>query len=129
MQIGNRRMTEREKQRCERKQDLKYIGLIVLTVAVASLIFYPYAREIWAVFLGISGFLIVAIAALRIFEVFGFVRIGWHPETWNRAHGSGWLWTALCAVLGFAMLFLASYLSERTGGFFKYLGSFMTRLF
>lgn len=129
MRSDGTRMTTREKQRHERKQDLKYIGIIVVAVGVASLIFYPYARDIWAVFLGISGLLIMAIAALRIFEVFGFVRIGWHAETWNRAHGSGWLWTALCAVLGFAMMFLAGHLSERTGGFFKCLAVFMVRLF
>ena len=129
MKIPGGRVSERERQRLQYKQDLKYIGVIVVIVAVASLIFYPYARDIWAVFLGISGFLIVAIAALRIFEIFGFVRIGWHPETWKRAHGSGWVWTVLCAVLGFAMLFLASQLSERTGGFFEHLGLFMIRLF
>jgi hypothetical protein len=90
----------------------------VAIFAVASLIFFPYARDIWAVFFGLFGVVILLVAVIRLFQVFGFLRAGWSPEYWKRAHGSGWGYTLLGALVGLGLIALAYFLSERVGNIF-----------
>jgi hypothetical protein len=93
------RVTEGEKQRLRYKQDLKYSAWIVVGVGAASLVLYPYARDIWAAFLAFSSLVIVTVCWLRKYH-------GWERPMWYDWPVKEWVRVGLWHVLAFAMLLL-----------------------
>ena len=90
------------------------MGFITLGVFVAGLVFFSYARDIWAVYLAFVGAILVILCSLRLFEVLGFVGLmgpGWRAATWEGRFGSGWIWTYFLSFVGLALIYAAAKLS------------------
>jgi len=107
-------LRHRNKQREETAQDLKYLGILVLAVAIASLFFFPYARDIWAGFIALVGAILVIFCAIRLTQVLGFPGLmgpAYRATSWEVRFDSGAIWTIFILIIGLALIYAAAELS------------------
>jgi len=106
----------RDKRQEETAQDIKYLGFIVLGVAVASLVFFPYARDIWAGFLALVGVILVVFCGIRLCQILrfpGLMGSAYRATSWEVRFDSGWVWTSFLFIIGLALVYAAAELSVK----------------